>query len=200
MRQARLFLLLTSAILCGGCFQFSTVLSVKGDGLVATIDQRMIFTQAPSPSCGQFAALGRREELSRAHQPNRRRGEAAATMGTGVTYVSSTPISSSEGVGRDIRYAFSDISQLRLDETPPAPGWHFPGSGRRKRPASHSRWRRQANGQATLTVFVPQLPMMPGSNASRAGNMPSMDQMSAAEANARRRAHVPSSSSPRVPL
>ena len=91
MRQSRLALLLLAGGLCSGCFQFSTVLSVKGDGS-GTIDERLIFTQAAVAQLRQFAALaggGPQQAFEPVTEQQAR--AAAATMGPGVTYVSSTP-------------------------------------------------------------------------------------------------------------
>src|SRR5436190_2902373 len=57
MRCLRLALLLTGAVMCGACFQFSTVLNLKADGS-GTIEQRLLFTQAAVAQLRQFAALG----------------------------------------------------------------------------------------------------------------------------------------------
>ena len=117
----RFFFLLACALTSGGCFQFASVLTVKGDG-TGTIHQRVLFTSAALAQMRGLSLLGRRgitdfdpvsEEQARA---------AAARLGPGVTYVSSTPISTGEGQGRDIIYAFTDINQLHLAQTPPAPG------------------------------------------------------------------------------
>ena len=175
MRLARLTLLLTGALLCGGCFQFSTVLTVRGDGS-GTIDQHLLFAPSAIAQLGQLSALAGGgqgfDPLS-----ERQAREAATTMGTGVTYVSSTPINGPEGVGRDIRYAFTDINQLRLDEAPPTPGGLSLGPAAASPSVSFS-LTRQADGQALLKILVPQLPILPGSAGARGrGNTPSTDQM-----------------------
>ena len=45
-----------------------------------------------------------------------------ASIGPGVTYVSSEPITSPAGQGRVTTYAFTDVSQLRISTQPAAPG------------------------------------------------------------------------------
>src|SRR3977135_3760844 len=111
MKPFRLGVVLAAAVLCSGCFQFSTVLTLKADGS-GTIDQRLLFTQAAVAQLRQFAALGGRGANSGQPfeaAPEQQGRDAAARLGPGVTYVSSTPINTPEGVGRDITYAFTDI-------------------------------------------------------------------------------------------
>ena len=120
MRYVRSALLLAAAATCSACFQFSTVLTVKADGS-GTIEQRLLFSQSAVAQLRQFAALsGGGADFDPLSERQAR--DAAASLGPGVTYVSSIPIDSSEGVGRDISYTFTDINQLSLDQAPPPPG------------------------------------------------------------------------------
>src|SRR6266436_3298018 len=120
LRLASCALVLAAAIMCGACFQSSTVLTLKADGS-GTIDQRLLFSQAAVAQLRQLASLGGGgQDFDPLSEKQAR--EAATTMGQGVTYVSSTAINSSEGVGRDIKYAFTDINQLSLGQVPPPPG------------------------------------------------------------------------------
>ena len=164
--------------MCSACFQFSTVLTLKADGS-GTIDQRMLFSQAAVAQLRQLAALGGGGGQDVDPMSEQQARDAAATMGQGVTYVSSTPINTSEGVGRDIKYAFTDINQLRLDQAPPAPGgMPIPppatdaGGGRVSFTLT-----RQADGHALLKIAVPQLPALGGDRASPSSNSPSADQI-----------------------
>src|SRR5262249_31785404 len=92
--------------------------------------------------------------------------------------VSSTPINNSDGIGRDIRYAFADINKLSLDQAPPAPGGLSIGSSMGGDLQVSFKQTRQADGHALLKVHVPQLPFVSGSNSSPAlSNMPSADQI-----------------------
>jgi len=86
--------------MCGACFQFSTVLTLKADGS-GTIDERLLFTQAAVTQLRQLASLG---GDGQAFDPlsEKQAREAATTMGRGVTYVSSAVVDTSEGVGRAI--------------------------------------------------------------------------------------------------
>ena len=175
MKYVRSALVLAGALTCSACFQFSTVLTLKADGS-GIIDQRILFTQAAVAQLRQLAALGGGgQDFDPVSEQQAR--DAATTMGTGVTYVSSTAVNTSEGVGRDIKYAFSDITQLRLDQAPPLPGGMSVGPQ-----AADSSDRvafkltRQAEGHALLTIAVPQLPFG-GDNASQSSSSPTADQI-----------------------
>jgi hypothetical protein len=117
----RFFFLLACALTSGGCFQFASVLAVKGDGS-GTIQQRLLFTAAALTQMRGLSLLGRRGVTDFDPVSEEQARAAAARLGPGVTYVSSTPIMTGDGQGRDILYAFTDINQLHLSQTPPAPG------------------------------------------------------------------------------
>jgi hypothetical protein len=148
------------------CFQFATVLTLKTDG-TGTIQQRLLFSQAAVAQLRQFAALsGGGPEFDPLSERQAR--DAAATLGPGVTYVSSTPIDSSEGVGRDIIYAFTDINQLSLDQAPPPPGSApAPPQGAAAGARVTFKLTRQAGGRSLLTIALPELPVS-GSNTPSA--------------------------------
>jgi hypothetical protein len=173
----RSVLVLTGAVLCSACFQFSTVVSIKPDGS-GTIDQHLLFTQAAVAQLRQFAALGGGTAGEFDPVSEQQARDAAATLGTGVTYVSSTPINSPEGVGRDIKYAFTDVSTLKLDQAPPAPGG-MPSPAPQaagSEPRVSFTLARQPDGNALLTVKMPQLPAVGGDNGAPF-NGPTADQL-----------------------
>ena len=177
MRYVRFALVLAGAVMCSACFQFSTVLTLKADGS-GIVDQRLLFTQAALAQLRQLASLGGGGGQDFDPVSEKQAREAAATLGPGVTYVSSTVINTSEGVGRDIKYAFTDINQLSLDQAPPPPG----GMPVTPQSADSSdrvvlKLTRLADGHALLTIAVPQLPAVGWGNASPSSNSPSADQM-----------------------
>ena len=177
MRYVRFALVLAGAVMCSACFQFSTVLTLKADGS-GTIAQRLLFTQAAVAQLRQLAALGGGGQDGNPASEQQAR-DTAAILGPGVTYVSSTPINSSEGVGRDSIYAFTDINQLSLDEAPLGPGGVSVGP-QNTGPAQRVSFKltHQADGHALLTIHVPQLPVVSGNKASQtAGNAPWAAQM-----------------------
>jgi hypothetical protein len=172
MRYARLALLIAGALMCSGCFQFATVLTVKPDGS-GTIDQHLLFSQAAVAQLRQLAALGGGTEAFDPVSEQQAR-DGAAALGPGVTYVSSTPIDSPDGVGRDTKYAFTDINSVSLDQAPPAPGG-APGPGGGDQRVSFV-LARQPNGNALLTIKLPQLPAV-GGDATQTLNAPTAEQL-----------------------
>ena len=93
-------------------------------------------------------------------------------MGPGVTYVSSAPIDTSEGQGRDITYAFTDINQLRLDAQPPSPGGLMGGAqGLGAATRTTFSLTRQPGGLAILRVTAPQLSLTGDRRIGPAGNV-----------------------------
>jgi hypothetical protein len=167
MRYARCALLLAAAAACSACFQFSTVLTLKADGS-GTIEQRLLFSRAAIAQLRQFAALsGGAPDFDPLSERQAR--DAAASLGPGVTYVSSTPVDSSDGVGRNISYAFTDVNQLSLDQAPSGPGGmpaspQGAGSGERVT----FRLMRQADGRSLLTIALPAIPALSASSGPSA--------------------------------
>jgi hypothetical protein len=98
----------------------TTVMKVKGDGS-GTVEHRMLFTKQALVQLKQFAALGGgRQAIDPTSEQQAQ--EMAAALGPGVTYVSSQPVSTPIGEGRDAVYAFADVSQLRVSTQPASPG------------------------------------------------------------------------------
>lgn len=177
MRYVRLALLLGGAVMCSACFRFSTVLMLRVDGS-GTVDQRLLFTQAAVAQFRQLASLGGGgQDFDPLSEEQAR--EAATTLGQGVTYVSSTVIDTSEGVGRDIKYAFTDVNQLSLNQAPPPPGGGMPVAPQSAGLSDRIEFKltRVADGHALLKIAVPQLPAVGGDKAPRSPNSPSADQI-----------------------
>jgi hypothetical protein len=162
MRYLRVLLLLAVAVATSACFQFSSLLVVKPDGS-GTIEQRMLFTQAALAQLRQLAALGGAAQEFDPFSEQQAR-DAAAALGPGVTYISSTPIDTAEGMGREIRYAFADINSLRLDQGPPGPAGVSVQSGSDERVSF--KLTRQSSGNALLIISVPQMPVGAGGAGS----------------------------------
>lgn len=97
----------------------TTVMKLKGDG-TGTIEHRMLFTTQALVQLRQFAALGGGGQIDPTSEQQAR--DMAAALGTSVTYVSSTPVKTPTGEGRDAVYAFTDVNQLRIATQPAAPG------------------------------------------------------------------------------
>jgi hypothetical protein len=120
MTLVRTIVVIVICLICPGCFQMTTIMKLKGDGS-GTIEHRMLFTKQALAQLKQFAALGGgRQAIDPTSEQQAQ--EMAAALGPGVTYVSSQPVSTAVGEGRDATYAFADVSQLRVSTQPPPPG------------------------------------------------------------------------------
>src|SRR2546425_11918881 len=120
MRTAPLALLVLAAATCTGCFQMTTVMKVNADGS-GTVEHRMLFTTQALAQLRQFAALGGRGQAVDPTSEQQAR-EMTTALGPGVTYVSSTPVKTPTGEGRDAGYAFTDLGRPRVATHPAAPG------------------------------------------------------------------------------
>jgi hypothetical protein len=120
MAALRTAVVLAAALASSACFQMTTVLKVNADGS-GTIDHRMLYSTAALAQLRQFAALGGgRGQMDPLSEQQAR--DMAATIGPGVSYVTSTPLDTPAGRGRESTYAFTDLTQLRISTQPAAPG------------------------------------------------------------------------------
>ena len=119
MPALRTVVVLAAALASSACFQMTTVLKVNADGS-GTIDHRMLYSTAALAQLRQFAALGGRGQIDPLSEQQAR--DMAATIGPGVSYVTSTPLNTPAGQGRESTYAFTDLTQLRISTQPAAPG------------------------------------------------------------------------------
>src|SRR3954451_19987974 len=114
-------LVLLAAFTSTACFQMTTVLKVGGDGS-GTINHRMVYSKAALGQLKSFAALGGGRGDSSDPLSEQQARDLTASIGPGVTYVSSDLITTPLGQGRNATYAFTDVSQLRISTQPAAPG------------------------------------------------------------------------------
>jgi hypothetical protein len=155
MRSPALALLLLAATLSSACFQMTTVLKVNGDGS-GTIEHRMVYSKAALAQLRQFAAGGRGQSADPASEQQAR--DLVTSIGPGVTYVTSAPVTSAAGQGREATYAFTDVSQLRISTQPATP----PGVSLRAQGLSTDAetitftMTHEANGNAVLHINVPE--------------------------------------------
>jgi hypothetical protein len=157
MRVCTLGLLLTAALTSSACFQMTTVLKVNGDGS-GTIEHRMLYTTAALTQLRNFAALGGKRGPGDDPLSEQQARDLVTSIGPGVTYVSSTPVQSPIGQGRDAVYAFTDVSQLRISTQPAAPGGISVKAGGMSSQGETITFSiaRQADGNATLRINVPE--------------------------------------------
>jgi hypothetical protein len=119
MRALRIVCLVAGAAWSGACFQMTTALKVNADGS-GTIEHRMLYTTAGLEKLRQLASLGGGRGTDPLSEQQAR--EMTASIGPGVTYVTSEPITSPLGTGRVTTYAFTDVSKLQISTQPAAPG------------------------------------------------------------------------------
>jgi hypothetical protein len=161
MRALRLAALLFAALLSGACFQMTTVLRVAADGS-GTIAHRMVYSTQALAQLRQFAALsGRGGANGTTFDPlsEQQARDMAASIGPGVTFVSSEPIASATGQGRETIYAFTDVSTLRISTQPTAPGGlpiNAPGLSPGATESITFSLTHEPNGNAVLHIFVPE--------------------------------------------
>jgi hypothetical protein len=158
--------LVLAAVSCSACFESTTILRVRNDGS-GTLQQRTIVKQAALAQLRTFAALGGgRATLDPLSEDQAR--QLATSLGAGVTYVSSTPISNADGEGREAHYAFTDVSQLHVSEQPQAPGGvtvRTPGLSTDS-PAITLSLTHEPGGNAVLHIFIPPPAIVGGANGS----------------------------------
>jgi hypothetical protein len=155
----RAVLFLLPALASTACFQMTTVLKVGGDGS-GTISHRMLYTKAALAQLKSFAALGGRGGGADPLSEQQAR-DMTASIGPGVTYVSSELLTTPLGQGRDAVYAFTDVSTLRISTQPAAPGGiaiRTPGFSTQPSPSESITFTmtHEANGNAVLHIHVPE--------------------------------------------
>ena len=158
MRTALIALL---ALPLAGCFQATTVIRVKADGS-GTIEQRTLLTETAVDQLRTLAILGGGSADSVDPTSEAQARALAASIGPGVAYVSSTPITIEKSQGRDTLYTFSDVSQLRISEQPSLPGGvKLPASvGGDSQPISFA-LDRKPDGNIVLRIIVPRPAIFP---------------------------------------
>jgi hypothetical protein len=148
--------LLAAALASTGCFRMTTTLKVKSDGS-GTIDHQMIYATRSIAQMRSLAGLrGGGPPVDPTSEDQAR--SLAAAIGPGVSYVSSTPLSTPFGPGRDAIYAFPDVTQLRISTQPAAPAGvsiNTPALKTDAPPVTFS-LTHDAPGGTTLHIHVPE--------------------------------------------
>lgn len=135
----------------------TTTLKVNGDGS-GTIDHRMVYSAAAIAQLRQFAMFGGRGGQSFDPLSEQQARNMTASIGPGVTYVASTPITSATGQGRETTFAFTDVSQLRISTQPAAPAGisvKTPGLSTESESITFS-LTREPGGNTVLHIHVPE--------------------------------------------
>ena len=161
-------LVVLAALPLVGCFESGTVIKLKADGS-GTIEQRLLLTDAATDQLKAFAILGGGNTAGADPTSEAQARSLAESIGPGVTYVSSTPVKTAKGQGRDSVYAFTDITQLHISEQPRVPGGVSlgPQSSQNSGQITFA-LTKQPDGTAQLRILIPRpdgLPIgVPGPN------------------------------------
>ncbi len=150
---------MAAGLATGGCFQMTTVVTVKGDGS-GTVDHTMLVSKASLAQLRQFSALaggrGQGQTFDLLSEDQAR--SMAATLGPGVTYVSSEPLDTQLAEGRRTTYAFTDVTQLRISEQPSADNLPVktPSALKADANAITCSFTKEPNGNSTLHINLPE--------------------------------------------
>jgi hypothetical protein len=157
MRLMRLVVVLVVALASGACFQMTTILKVSADGS-GTIMHRMVYSNQALAQLRQFAAFGGGRGAAFDPLSEQQARDMASSIGTGVTYVGSEPVTLPTGQGRESTYAFTDVSQLRISTQPAAPGGLSIGGPAFSTTSESITFSltREPEGNAVLHIHVPE--------------------------------------------
>ncbi len=157
MRFPRLAFGVTAAVLATGCLQANTLVKVKADGS-GTIEQTVFISQQAMGMMGAMSQMGGQTEgAPKADElfSEKTFRDAAGRLGPGVTFVSMQPLTSEGMKGAKAIYAFTDVTQLRVDQGQSVPG--LPGQDAAPKTGQPITFqlRKQAGG-AALTITMPK--------------------------------------------
>jgi hypothetical protein len=108
--------LVLAAVCATGCIRSATLITEKPDG-TGTIEQTVLMNAAALK--GMLGGLGSQPGQGQQGLSEDDWKKAAAKLGEGVTYVSSEPMKSPDGFeGSKAKYAFTDITKLRVNQDP----------------------------------------------------------------------------------
>lgn len=157
MRFLRLAIVVAAAAVAAGCLQADTLVKVKADGS-GTIEQTVFISQQAMSMMGAMSQMGGQKEGAAApveffNEATFR--DAAAKLGPGVTFVSMKPLTYEGMKGAKAIYAFTDITQVRVDEGQSVPGMPGQDEAGRGGPPITFQLRKLAGG-AGLTITMPK--------------------------------------------
>jgi hypothetical protein len=180
MRSLHALSVLLAVCSSTACFQMTTVMKLNGDGS-GTIEHRMLFTTQALAQLRQFSSLGAGRGQGIDPTSEQQAREMAGALGPGVTYVSSQPVTTPVGQGRDAVYAFTDVGQLRVAAQPAAPGGATVRAPGLDLDASTLTFAltHEANGNAVLHITVPEPALFEtlGSNSAASQQLPMIKAM-----------------------
>ncbi len=153
---ARLLPVLVASLLLTGCITSITSIKLRPDG-GGTIEQTLTMSAAAAAQAAAFAKNFGGEKTADKAEPEffteQEMKDAATKFGSGVTFVSSTPIKTAERVGRVATYQFTDITKLEIEQRPQAGDIPGPKDGAED---VLFRFAKQPAGTSVLTVVFPE--------------------------------------------
>jgi len=175
MKRTVLVLLIAVAASLTGCITFLTNINVRGDGsgtMVQTITMNP--EQIKKSMEGIATQMGAKTTESKENTINKpakdpeegqlRENELkgkAVDLGPGVTFVSAEKIDTKTAAGVRVTYVFKDINLLAVNPKPAA-AMGTEGAGASSQDAIKFRFKRLQNGNAVLTVVLPESKPKPG--------------------------------------
>jgi hypothetical protein len=151
----RLLPVLAASLLLTGCITSITSIKLRPDG-GGTFEQTLTMSAAAAAQAAAFAKnFGGDTEGGKAEPEfftEQEMKEAATKFGSGVTFVSSTPIKTADRVGRVATYQFADITRLKIEQRPQAPD--IPAAATASEDVLF-RFAKQPAGTSVLTVVFP---------------------------------------------
>jgi hypothetical protein len=183
MTFLRRALVVAAALPLIGCFESATVIKIKADGS-GTIEQRLLLTDAALEQLRGLSILSGGGDAAASDPTSEAQARAlAGALGPGVTYVSSAPVKTAKGQGRDSVYAFTDITKLHVSEQPRMPGGVSVGPQVSNSNSGQITFTltKEADGNSVLRIQVPRPDILPtgapGAGAGGDVNAPSLQQI-----------------------
>ncbi len=158
-------------LLLAGCVSSDTVIKVNLDGTGEVIQTTLLSSEMMSQLTAVMQAMaqsmGAKENGSDSPKPadlftEKEARQRAATMGEGVTFVSSRKIQTDRAEGMEATYVFKDVTQLRLSAKPSTFSPQGLGAASKSLGEDTSfRFSKLPNGHALLTVVFHQVKTEP---------------------------------------
>lgn len=148
MRRTRPLCLIVLAVCLTGCLNSGTLIKVKPDGS-GTIEQTILMNTAALK--GVMAGVGAQGQVKPAGPFTEADfKKAAESLGKGVRFVSSTPLSQGGFEGAKAIFAFDDISAVRVQQDP-TPGAPMGAQGSPRTPVTFAFARQGSSSVLTIT-------------------------------------------------
>jgi hypothetical protein len=165
----RLAILPLLALPAVGCIDFETVVRVKADGS-GTLVQSMSMSAENMEMMKSMKGNGAKVEAGGAPmalEPKdiEQAKAEAAKLGEGVTFIKAEPIDTKQAKGMRAIYSFTDVTKLKVSQKPTSPGGASAPGGSDVDDTMRFGLSKAANGNAVLTVAMPDLKAAPAKPA-----------------------------------